>query len=198
MVPALHAKSARSACVERPRPFSAGDETCFTWSFAKIRIACVVLAGAATPAAVVFFLSNPLLQWFCLAWLLGIAVLMHRLSRRTLADAIVLSIDEWGIFDRRLTSRRIEWHEIEAVCPVNIDRSYVVDIRLRRPQDTLAGTRWPVRIGAHCQSGYGVPAVTISLLFLECNVSDLLDAIYQHRPDLLHCMNRRAGHGAKA
>jgi hypothetical protein len=114
-----------------------------------------------------------------------VAVLLHRLGRRAFADTVVLSIDERGIFDRRLMSRHFEWREIEAIYPVNIDRSHVVDIRLRWPKATLAGTRWPVRIGAHCQTGYGVPAVTISLLLLEGNVSEMLEAVAQYRPDLL-------------
>jgi hypothetical protein len=198
MVPTLYAKSARTARVERSRPFCGRNESCFTWSSSKIRTACVVLAAAAAPAAAGFAVAIPFVQWLCLAWLVGLAVLLHRLSRHVLDDAVVLSIDKRGILDRRLMSRRIEWQEIEAICPVNSDRSHVVDMRLRWPQITLAGTRWPVRIGAHCQSGYGVPAVTISLLFLECNASDLLDAIDQHRPDLLHCTNRRAGLVAKA
>jgi hypothetical protein len=56
---------------------------------------------------------------------------------------------------------------------------------------TLGETRWPVRIGAYCQIGYGVPAVTISMLLLEGNVSEMLDAVAQYRPDLLHNTNRR-------
>jgi hypothetical protein len=66
----------------------------------------------------------------------------------------------------------------------------VVDIRLRWPKATLAGPRWPVRIGAHCQTGYGVPAITISLLLLEGNVAEMLEAVAQYRPDLLHHTNR--------
>jgi hypothetical protein len=55
---------------------------------------------------------------------------------------------------------------------------------------TLRETRWPVRIGAYCQMGYGVPAVTISMLLLDGNVSEMLEAIAQYRPDLLHDTNR--------
>jgi len=32
-----------------------------------------------------------------------------------------------------------------------------------------------------------VPAVTISMLLLDGNVCDLLNAVAQYRPDLLHC-----------
>ena len=60
----------------------------------------------------------------------------------------------------------------------------------RWPKTTLAGTRWLVRIGALCQLGYGVPAVTISMLLLEGNISELLAAVAQYRPDLLHHSNR--------
>jgi hypothetical protein len=150
-----------------------------------------VLLGIAAPAAAAFPVSAPLAQWLCVAWLAGVAFLMHCLSRRARIETEVLSVDERGILDRRLMPRRIEWREIEAICPVDVDRNHVVDIRLRWPKLTLAETRWSVRIGSHCQIGYGVPAVSISMLLLDGNVADLLDVVGQHRPDLLHCTNRR-------
>ena len=89
-------------------------------------------------------------------------------------------------------ARHIEWQEIEAIWSVDTDRSHTVDIKLRWPKITLTETRWPVRIGAYCQIGYGVPAVTISMLLLDGNASEMLDAVAQYRPDLLHYTNRRA------
>lgn len=191
MVPARGVTSAQTQSAEGRLPVCPAGGTCFAWSLRKIHIASVVLAGTAIPAAAGFALSVPFVQWLCLTWLLGVAVLLHRLCRRAFAK-VVLSIDERGIFDRRLMSRHFEWGEIESICPVNIDRSHVVDIRLRWPKATLAGTRWLVRIGAHCQAGYGVPAVTLSLLLLEGNVSEMLGAVARYRPDLLHYTNRSA------
>jgi hypothetical protein len=162
------------------------------WSLAKIRIACLALVGAATPAAAGFAVSVPSVKWLCLAWLVGVALLIHGLSRRASADTVVLTVDQRGILDHRLMPRYIEWQEIAAICPVDANRNHVVDIELRWPKITLAETRWPVRIGASCQIGYGVPAVTISMLLLEGNVSQMLDAVAQYRPDLLHHTNRRA------
>lgn len=153
---------------------------------------CFVLLAVAAPAAAAFPLSARPIQWLCIGWLAGVALMMDRLSRRARVEADVLSIDERGILDRRLMSRPFAWQEIEAICPVDIDRNHVVDIRLRWPKDSLSETRWSVRIGAYCQIGYGVPAVSISMLLLDGNVGELLDAVAQHRPDLLHCMNRRA------
>jgi hypothetical protein len=89
-------------------------------------------------------------------------------------------------------ARRIEWQEIDAICLVDTVRSYTVDIRLRWPRTTLDQTSWPVRIGAHCQTGYGVPAVTFSMLLLDGDVSELLEAVAKYRPDLLHYVNRVA------
>jgi hypothetical protein len=192
MVGAPHAKSVQRNLVERPQPVRQAGGTCFMWSLAKIRIACLVLLGAATPAAAGFAVSVSLVKWLCLAWLVGVALLIHCLSRRASADMVVLSVDQRGIVDRRLMSRHIEWQEIEAICPVNTDRSHVIDIKLRWPKFTLGETRWPVRMGAHYQIGYGVPAVTISMLLLEGNVSEMLDAVAQYRPDLLHYTNRLA------
>jgi hypothetical protein len=88
--------------------------------------------------------------------------------------------------------RPIAWHEIAAIYPVDTDRARVVDIALRWPKITLGNTRWSIRIGAYCQTAFNVPAVSISLLLLEGNVSQFLQAVAQYRPDLLHYSNRGA------
>jgi hypothetical protein len=190
MVRASYAKSVPRDLVERAQPIRQAGRTSFMWSLAKIRNACLILLGAAMPAVAGFAVS--FMIWLCLAWLVGVAILIHCLSRRASTDTVVLSIDQRGILDHRLMPRHIEWHEIEAICPVDPNRNHIVDIKLRWPKITLAETRWPVRIGAYCQLGYGVPAVTISMLLLEGNVSEMLDAVAQYRPDLLHHTNRRA------
>ena len=193
MVGAPHEKSDNGGAAARGQDAPQSGETCFLWSLAKIRIAALILFGAATPALVGFFISpTPIVQWFCLVWLLGVALLMHGLSRRASDDSVVLSVDQRGILDRRLMARRIEWQEIDAICPVDTDRSDTVDINLRWPRTTLDQTRGMVRIGAHCQIVYGVPAVTISMLLLDGDVSKLLDAVAEYRPDLLHYSNRAA------
>jgi hypothetical protein len=166
--------------------------TAFAWSKPKLRRAALVLAAAATVAVVGFLASGQTFKWVFLAWLLGVAILMSALSRRADAGVAVLAIDERGILDSRTMSRRIAWQEIEAICPVDLDRSYVVDLRLRSPASTLSGTRWSVRIGAFCQNGYGVPAVTISMLLLDGRAADCLEAVARYRPDLLHPANRAA------
>jgi hypothetical protein len=163
---------------------------CFSWDANKVRAASLLLLAAAIPAAAGVFVTDPFVKWLCVAWMLGIAYLMHLLGKRANADAVVLTIDERGILDRRLMSKRIEWQEIEAICPVDVERSHVVDLKLRWPATTLAQTRWSVRIGAACQAGCDVPAITLSMLLLEGNVSDLLHAIALHRSDLLHHTNQ--------
>ena len=178
--------------IEEPYAVRQFAGTSFTWSLNKIRIASLILFGAATPAAAAFIVAVPLAKWLCLAWLLVVAILMHSLERRAADDAVVLSVDQRGILDRRLMARRIEWQEIGAVCLVDTDRSHTVDIRLRWPKTTLDKSCWLARIGAHCQIGYGVPAVTFSMLLLDGNVSELLEAVAAYRPDLLHYVNRAA------
>lgn len=165
------------------------DRTCFSYSPVKIRVAALVLLGAATLVAMGFVASGSLVRWLWLACLLGVACLAHLLNRRAAVEA-VLTVDERGIVDRRLMSKRIDWQEIEAICPVDLDRSHVVDLRLRWPSVTLAEAGWRIRIGAACQKGYDVPAITISMLLLEGHVSELLKAVAQYRPDLLHHTNR--------
>jgi len=174
------------------RPPAAGAEAAasFVWSPAKIRVAALGLFVGALPAGVAFALAGPFEQWLCLGWLAGIVVLLDGLGRRASEANAVLSVDARGIFDRRLMTRRIAWQEIAGICPVNVDRSHTIDIRLRWPVATLAGTRLLVRVGALCQIGYGVPAVTISMVLLDGAVADVLDAVAQYRPDLLHHVNR--------
>jgi len=162
------------------------------WSLGKLRVACFVLLGAAIPAVAGFASLVPALQWLCVAWLGGIAYLMHGLSRRACDNAVVLLVDQRGIFDRRVTPRHIAWQEIEVIWPVDTERSCVVDIELRWPEITLREARWRVRIGAYCQKASAVPAVSISMLLLEGDVSRLLQAVARYRPDLLHYTNRRA------
>jgi hypothetical protein len=192
MVQAHNIRSTWHDVVQDPQEISHAGGASFVWSHAKIRIAALILFGAATPALVGFTLPTPFVQWLCLVWLLGVALLMHGLSRRASDDSVVLSVDQRGILDRRLMARRIEWQEIAAICLVDIDRSHTVDIRLRWPRTTLDQTCWRVRIGAHCQIGYGVPAVTFSMLLLDGDVSELLEAVAEYRPDLLHYVNRAA------
>jgi hypothetical protein len=175
-----------------PQEISHAGEASFVWSLAKIRISALILFGAATPALVGFILPNPFVRWLCLFWLLGVAILMHGLSRRASDESVVLSVDQRGILDRRLMARRIEWQEIGDICLVDTDRSHTVDIRLRWPRTTLDQTSWLVRIGAYCQIGYGVPAVTLSMLLLDGDVAELLEAVAEYRPDLLHHVNRPA------
>jgi hypothetical protein len=186
------AGSVRNDRVAQAPPVHAAGQISFTWSHAKIRTAGFILLGVTIPATVAFAVSPPFVRWLCLAWLAGISALVHGLGRRAISDAVVVSVDQRGILDRRLMPRHIAWHEIAAICPVDAGRSHVIDIVLRWPKITLAQTRLPVRIGAHVQSGFGVPGVTISMLLLDGNVSELLEAVARYRPDLLHPTNRRA------
>ena len=167
------------------------SEAAFSWSRRKIRFAAVALLGFAVPAVAGFAVAGSFGKWVCLAWLTGVAALMGLLCRRAASEEIVLTINERGIFDRRLMPRQIDWQEIEAVCHVNMNGGHVIDLRLRWPKTTLRGTPWRVRIGAFCQTGFDVTAVTISMLLLGGRASDVVDAIARYRPDLLSAANRQ-------
>jgi hypothetical protein len=170
-----------------------GTNACarFSWSIEKLRFAALVLVAAALPAAILAVASTAAVRVLGLAWLFAIARLAHGIARRATSGAAVLMIDQSGILDLRLMPRRIGWHEIETVFPVNLDRSRVVDLSLRWPNITLAGTRWLTRLGAILQRVQGVPAITISMLLLDGQVADLLAAIARYRPDLVHASTMR-------
>jgi hypothetical protein len=157
----------------------------FSWSIEKLRFAAFVLVAAALPAAILAVASTAAVRVLSLAWLFAIARLAHGIARRATSGAAVLMIDQSGILDLRLMPRRIGWHEIQTVFPVHLDRSRVVDLSLRWPNTTLAGTRWLTRLGALLQRAQGVPAITISMLLLDGQVADLLSAIAHYRPDLV-------------
>lgn len=165
--------------------------TSFGWSRRRLHVASRILLVMAAAGTAGYLLSGPVRRCLALAWLLGVATLSYGVARRARSDAAVLSIDHRGILDRRLMPRRIAWQEIETFCAVG-DQSRVIDLRLRSPDVVLAGTRWPVRIGARLQTGFAIPAVTISMLLLDGSVSELMDAIACYRPDLLDASNRRA------
>src|SRR6516162_10181232 len=105
---------------------------------------------------------------------------------------VVVSVGQTRILYHRFDFKQIGGEEIAAIWPVKTDRSHVIDVELRWPKVTLEKARWRVRMGAYCQIAYGVPAVTVSMVLLDGNVSDLLKAVAQYRPDLLHCTNREA------
>jgi hypothetical protein len=163
----------------------------FSWSIEKLRFAALVLVAAALPAAILALASPAAVRVLSLAWLFAIARLAHGVARRATCGAAVLMIDQSGILDLRLMPRRIGWHEIETVFPVNLDRGKVIDLSLRWPGSTLAGTRWLTRLGAILQQAYGVPAITISMLLLDGQVADLLAAIARYRPDLVPASTAR-------
>ena len=158
---------------------------CFSWSIEKLRFAALVLVAAALPAAILAMAAPAAVRVLGLAWLFAIARLAHGIVRRATSGTAVLMIDQSGILDLRLMPRRIGWHEIKTVFPVNLDRSRVVDLSLRWPGTTLAGTRWLTRLGAIVQQAQGVPAITISMLLLDGQVADLLAIIARYRPDLV-------------
>jgi hypothetical protein len=183
-------RSASPALTARPADIS------FGWSASKLRRAAFMLLGIAAVAVIAFVLLGPAGKWLCLACLTVVTALLHGIDRRAAVAAPVLSITQRGILDLRLMPRRIGWQEIAAIFPADVERGHVLDIALRQPAFALAGSRWAVRIGALCQTGYGVPAITLSMLLLDGSLSDLLAAITLHRPDLLHPTNR--GHAADA
>jgi hypothetical protein len=143
MSPAASSVEPRARGAQR-QALCEAHNTRFSWSIVKIRFAAFFLLGAATPAVNGIAVAGSLVKWLSLVWRLGIALLMHLLGQRATSEATVLTIDARGIVDRRLMAKRIAWQEIEAICPGDIDRSHVVDLKLRWPEIS------PAERGAQC------------------------------------------------
>ena len=177
--------------IVRPQPFEgaramgAAGETSFSWSLPKLRSASLVLVGSAMPAVAGMALSENSIKWLCVAWLACIALLLQSLSRRALANALVLSVDHYGILDRRLMTTHFGWHKIEGIYATNIGGSGVVEVELCGPLIPRDEYQWPVRT-------YDARVITISMLFLEGGVSDFLHAVSRYRPDLVRYRMRSA------
>jgi hypothetical protein len=137
------------------------------------------------PAAAGMAMSAYSVKWLCVAWLACIALLLHCLSRRVFANALVLSVDHNGILDRRLMTTHLEWHKIEGIYATNVEGSGVVEVELCGPLIPPDENQWPVRM-------YDARVITISMLFLEGGVSDFLHEVSRYRPDLVHYRIRSA------
>ena len=173
MAGASREQTGRCDFVSTVPPVRPAATTCFKWSLAIIRKASFVLLFAAMPPIAGFALSNSSVKWLCLAWLAGIALLMHGRSRRARDDAVVLSVDRQGIHDCRFARRHILWSEIDAVCATDMGWGHAVDVYLRCPDGDFY-------------------VITISMQWLDGNVSEMMRAVAEWRPDLVNGAARRA------
>lgn len=178
-------------------PYAAAHEqawpasSIFAWSSAKVRRAAWWTLAAASPAVPLVFLGNAPLSVIGLVYLALIALRCEVLSRRAQQDGPILLIGSSGIADTRL-GLRLPWQDVSRVWRINTRTARVVDIEVRWPKELLAHADPRVRLGARCQLGSGLPAVSIGLGMLDGSVEDVLAAIRAVRPDLLHRSNRPA------
>ena len=90
------APNPRSVEQSRPERSGAGGDTTptsFRWSLAKLRTAALVVGAVAAPAPLAFWASGPIDRWLCIAWLVGLLVLLDGLGRRALQADVMLSVD---------------------------------------------------------------------------------------------------------
>lgn len=106
-------------------------------------------------------------------------------ARRSKDDSPVVIIDRCGILDRRLKADPIYWSDIAAIAPCDRQRSHVLDLYIQLPKTRLASASAASRLGAAVQNRTGIPALTVSLLLLDCDLRDFAAAIAEFRPSLL-------------
>jgi len=153
---------------------------------ARRSLLLAALVAAAAVIAVPFVGAGQTLPQAAGAIWLGLCAsacvgLLERAARRR----PIVRVDAQGLFDLRLLPRPIAWGEIEAFYPVDLDRSRVVELRLRHPHRTLAAAPWHVRLGLDWPRHLDLPHLCVSLLLLDGRVTDVVAAIRRYAPHLV-------------
>lgn len=125
-------------------------------------------------------------RWGTLAVMLAFLCSSRALQKRFRDREPVVVIDRTGICDRRIAQAPIPWTCISAIAPYDPKSSRALDIYVALPETTLASAKPTARLGARLQKRTGVPALTISLLLLDADVTRLAGAIRTFRPALVY------------
>lgn len=163
-----------------------GDRFEFYWDARRLRsLAWRVLVATAIVTAI----AQPwhdTVRWGTLALMLVFLLTSRAISKRSSDHEPVVVIDRTGICDRRIAPAPIPWTCISAIAPYDPISSRALDIYVALPETTLAHARPSARLGARLQKRTGVPALTISLLLLDADVTRLTEAIGTFRPALVY------------
>ena len=149
---------------------------------ARLAAAFAIAACGAIP----FMLAHyAVVQTIGAIWLGLCAHLVVAMVERAIDRRAVVRIDRHGILDTRVLRRPIEWWEVAALCPLDLDHSGVVELTLRHPQRTLANAPWHVRLGLGWHRQLDLPDVCINLTMLDGSARDVVAAIRRYAPHLV-------------
>jgi hypothetical protein len=155
------------------------------WNRERLRRLAWIIAGLTTLSLPLAYTSSMAIRIAALIWMAFLFVATLAVTRRIKTDKPILVINCQGISDSRLNADPIYWSDIDAVAPCDPRHSRVLELYLKWPEYRLAKTRPFIRLGGALQRRVGVPALTLSLLFLDCELIAVCDAIATFRPGLL-------------
>ncbi|MEQ1647261.1 MAG: hypothetical protein ABL898_01635 [Hyphomicrobiaceae bacterium] len=155
------------------------------WNRERLRRLAWIIAGITALSLPLAAASSTATRIVALLWMCGLFVATLAVIRRINTDTPILVINHQGIIDSRLNHDPIYWSDIDAVAPCDPHHSRVLELYLKWPEYRLAKARPLIRLGGALQRRVGVPALTLSLLFLDCELIAVCDAIATFRPGLL-------------
>lgn len=190
MTPSFHAQPFDHSVGTRPRQVASdAASTVIRYSERKMRTAAMVAIVAAAPAFASMLSGYTAVHLIALAYLLLLLLACAHLRWLSDARRSAVIVSDWGI-TISVHGLQLRWQDVKRIAEVRTRSAKAIDIELRWPETFSAHSSRAVRFGAWCQSALKLPAITLSLWLVEANAQTFLDAVRQHRPDLLHVNNR--------
>jgi hypothetical protein len=118
------------------------------------------------------------------AWILAYAFLAWKVWKRRSETAPVVTISDYGVFDRRLSAAPLPWNAISRVEGMEVEHVFFVGLNFYDARAALKAARPIVRRMAPAHRLLGFPDVSISVSLLERSDADLVAAIASFRPEL--------------
>jgi hypothetical protein len=163
--------------------------TVIRYSERKMRTAALIAIVAAAPAFASMLSGYTTVHLIALAYLLLLLLACAHLRWLSDTRRSAVIVSDWGI-TISVHGLQLRWQDVKRIPEVRTRSAKAIDIELRWPETFSAHSSRAVRFGAWCQCALKLPAITLSLWLVEADAKTFLDAVCQHRPDLLHVNNR--------
>lgn len=157
----------------------------FYWCRSSLKLALVFVTGLVLVGLPALASDALDMRMFGVALIVGFAWLANALAGRMRSTDPVVSVDDAGIFDRRIATAPFGWGEIRSVEAFEAESTHWVGFEFIDRRHSLAKTSRLVRVCAPLQRLMRFPSVSISMALLDGSTGDLIAAIRAHRPDLI-------------